>query len=89
MRLWHAVEVNKTLIATSKDGFAVDVVVGINRRVEDVRRLALHVNNFDVALLGQVADTVLVLFRKVFAQKELRLRMVPLCDQSLLCLFER
>ena len=83
MRFGHPVEVNETLFAATEDGLAVGVVIGIGRRVDDVRRFGLGLDELRVSLLGDIADSILVLLGQVFAQVELELGVVALLDQRL------
>ena len=78
MRLWHPVEMQKTLFSSSEDRLAVDFIVRIYGGVQDVSGFRLCVNNLDVAFLGQVSHPFLVLFGKILAQKELGLDVVTL-----------
>ena len=75
---------HETLLAASEDGLAVRVAVRIGRRVDDVAGLGFGLHDLCVALLGDVAHTILVLLRQVFAQEEAELGVVAFRRKSLL-----
>ena len=84
MRLWHPVKVQETLLSTSEDRLAVDLIVRVDGGVQDVSGFGFGVDNFGISLLGQVTDSLLVLLGKILAEGELGFDVVTLGDQMLL-----
>ena len=81
MGLWHPVEVNEALLATPKDRLAVGVVVGVSRRVDDVGRFSLCLNDLCIPLLRDIPDSVFILLRQILSQTEPELRVEAFRDE--------
>ena len=71
MRFRHSVEMQKTLLPASEDWLAVDVIIRIDWRVQDVSGVRLWIYYLDVTFLGQILDPLLVLLGKILAEKQL------------------